>query len=370
MDINERNDARIDQTYGHIVKAHVLHPPCQCVLSTTIAALVLCVLLLATASVYAQDPRIQTHVADLVQGDPATRRAAIQNLIHTGKAVIPEVTPLLQSPDAEVRVAALAVLERVQATEALDQISASLSDRNTAVRRAAANALGRLGDERAVPHLLRALGDPDEVVRVRSITALGLLDAKTAVPSFLNVIRRKDLADAERQAAIVTLGHLRAVQAADDLLRILNDDTESEKTRGATAAALGEIQDRRAVGPIIALLTHPSAVIRFHAVSSLGTLGGSDAESALIMVIRNRGEQNFIRIRAAAAIASLRSDAGIQELFRVAREEEEFMAMHAVRVLMKAGVPGSKQAALELKTRSQDPFVLSTLEKLIRGEGL
>ncbi len=50
-------------------------------------------------------------------------------------------------------------------------------------------------------------------------------------------------------------------------------------------------------------------------------------------------------------------------------QETEFIRMHAAQVLVTLGVPGGREAALELRRSARDPFVVRTLDRLLRGEG-
>jgi hypothetical protein len=67
------------------------------------------------------------------------------------------------------------------------------------------------------------------------------------------------------------------------------------------------------------------------------------------------------------ALGDIRSNASIEALFTMTREEDEFIAMHAAQVLMADKIPGAEQAAKALKARSHDSFVVSTLDKLLQS---
>jgi HEAT repeat protein len=82
--------------------------------------------------------------------------------------------------------------------------------------------------------------------------------------------------------------------------------------------------------------------------------------------MRDRKQPDFIRIRVAWALRSIGTDRAIQELFHVTETDSEFIAMHAVRVLIMSHIPGGKDAALSLNARSKDTFVMSTLETLLK----
>jgi HEAT repeat protein len=315
-----------------------------------------------------QEMRVENFIAEFVKSNPQTRLALTKSLIQRGKEAVPVVLPLLDDADVEVQVQALGILERVGAVDAMRNISRKLTDRNPAVRGAAASALGGLGDGAATPFLLSTLTDPDQTVRIRSTLALGRLKATSAGPVFRSIVTRGDLDASERQAAIMSLGQLRSTQAVDDLISIVTSKSEQEKTRSIAIASLGEIGDTEALKPIVDLLQDSSETIRFNAVASVGSLGTAAPEALepLIQVLRNQREADFIRIRAAWVLGNIGTDACIKELFRAVSEDNEFIAMHAVRVLIATNTPGGRDAAANLAARSKDAFVLSTIEKLMK----
>jgi HEAT repeat protein len=290
---------------------------------------------------------------------------AVSRLVKKGEAAVPEVAPLLAHPDPSVRIAALEVLGRLKAKDQLEAVGALLVDANPEVRAMAAETLGKIGDPRAIPDLRKSLSDKDQSTRIHSTIALGWLEATEELPRFLDIICGRALPASERMAAIVAVGTMRAKDAVRPLIQIATDDTEQPKTRAAAVASLGEIGDQEAAVAVLSLLGISDSAVRFHVVGSLQVLGGSEAEEALVRVLRDSREEDFIRIRAAWAIGARSSSGGIQALQRAAREEREFIAFHAVRVLLISKLPGGREAAAELKKRSSDAFILSELQKLI-----
>ena len=315
---------------------------------------------------FTQETQPSSLTAEFVKASPRARLALTKSLIQKGRDAVPVVLPLLDNADAEVQVQALAILEHIGAVEVRNNVAAKLADTNPTIRAAAARALGVLGDADTAPVLLTALSDPDRGVRVSSTLALGRLKAMAVGPVFRSILTRRDLDASERQAAIMSVGHLRLTEVVDDLITIATSTSEKENTRSVSIAALGEIGDIEALKPILDLLEDPTETIRFNAAASLGSLGGAEAESALIRVLRNPHEADFIRIRAAWAIRNIGNETGIKELLQAAKGENEFIAMHAVRVLIETKTPGGKEAAGDLAARTKDAFVRSTLEKLMK----
>jgi HEAT repeat protein len=220
----------------------------------------------------------------------------------------------------------------------------------------------------AIGPLVNILADQDEAVRVSSLTALTLLNAPEAISYARRIVGDKSLSASERQAALLSLGHLNDVEFRKEIVKILGDNAESEKTRAAALTSLSDLGGVEALPAIVASLKEPSPILRYHAVAALGRVRGEDCSQELVRVLKDRKEADFIRIRAAWAVVECGSGEGVQALFDVAREDREFIAMHAARVLILRSIPGGREMALELRGRSHDPFVITTLDSLLQGK--
>lgn len=115
-------------------------------------------------------------LAALQGGDPAQVQAAVEGLGRAGPSIIPSMLPLLESPQAGIRAAAVQVLAAAGDESAVEPLSSALSsDPDRAVRVGAARALGRIKDPRAVNALIYgARADETELaVREAALAALG-----------------------------------------------------------------------------------------------------------------------------------------------------------------------------------------------------
>jgi HEAT repeat protein len=318
-------------------------------------------------SAAAQSPAmIQNDARTLAEADLATRRAALNRLVTQGRAAVPAVTPLLRAPNPEVRRAALAFFAQTRTPEAFDAIISCISDNDVAVRATAVTALSQLGDRRAVRTLLASIDDTDQVIRMRAVSGLALLRAVEGVSAARNLLVRTDISAEERQAAILALGHLKASDAIPELVETARDLTESARTRAAAVLAIGEAADDIETLDVVQFLEDSSHIVRFNAVIVAAARNAAGAEGPIASMLRNRREQDYVRIRAAWALGEIGTPSALRVLFRVAREEPEFIAMHAARVLFIRNVPGSREAVAQLLARSGDQFVRSTLEGLLR----
>jgi HEAT repeat protein len=125
-----------------------------------------------------------------------TRLGARQALIrlHDRRAIAP-LAAALDSPVADVRVAAVEALGELGAREVIPQLVAALADPNAGVRHRIIDVLKAVGNRRAIAGLCAALCDPDHNVRVRAEAALReFLSLRLLWPLLRCVMRERDSA--------------------------------------------------------------------------------------------------------------------------------------------------------------------------------
>jgi HEAT repeat protein len=130
----------------------------------------------------------------------------------------------------------------------------------------------------------------------------------------------------------------------EELNRHLSDLEHSNKgIQEKAASALGKLGDRRAVEPLISVLstgkdTSPGAIavpdLRHYAARALGMIGDAHATEALIAL--RREDQLFAGIAAGNALSSLESDA-VPILLRYIRDENRDVREAAIDALGKIG---------------------------------
>ena len=106
----------------------------------------------------------------------STRLAVVQKLAESGDESIEPLTFALKDKEAEVRLAAVQALGKLQNRRAVEPLMQSLQDVAPSVRAAAVESLGQLGDPAVVNWLVGLLRDNDAVVRAsasRSLERLG-----------------------------------------------------------------------------------------------------------------------------------------------------------------------------------------------------
>jgi hypothetical protein len=223
--------------------------------------------------------------------------AAVHLLGYCGEAAVPSLLEIARRPDVQMRLEALAGLERLRPDthEAVAVLAAALQDPSDIVRGNAGWALREFGAHHsrhareALPALVEALDDAVPEVRLGAAHALGKIEPATpaAIPGLLRGLKDRsrfyhggiDASDAGslRSAAAYALGRLgpQARAAVPGLIEALND--ASPNVRESAAWALGEIgpEARQALPALESMLKGPDP------------LGGSSAAEALRKI---RGE--------------------------------------------------------------------------------
>lgn len=184
------------------------------------------------------------HAAPLLVGllphaDQSVRRDVIGALIQIGQASVGPTIAVLRHPDAEVRRAAVEVLGKLGAVEAIEGLTASLGDREADVRREIVYTLGKLGDRRAVGAVIGMLDDPNTAVRKVTAAVLAHLGDERAVGPLCLALWDMDMT--VRWYAAYALGVLGDPRAVPSLGKALGD--RSEHVARTAADALVNIGD-------------------------------------------------------------------------------------------------------------------------------
>jgi len=262
---------------------------------------------------------------------------------------------LLDHADAEVRLAAAAMLATVQGGPGgIPALVAALDQSDDGLRMAAIKALRGIGDRAALPGLRSALErgvTPAAALRWaiahlegNDAEVLALLDDLHAAgevgQAAREELRRVWLSEPGRVIGVLRHGReARRARAADalgligdpaaipDLLAALGDAEAS--VRGHAAAALGRIGDRRAVGPLIGLLREPDVWLRWAAADALGSLG--DPVAVLPLLEAWIGAEHELLLSAAAeAIRRI----GSAEALRAALDDPRQDIRQAARYML------------------------------------
>ena len=113
-------------------------------------------------------------------------------LAAMGRDVVGELMEAFPTLNAHAKLAALDILGRIHALEAVAWLTKLLSDPASDVRARAAHALGAIGAADAAPELRKTLTDPEWPVRAMAAKALGAVRDTTAIPLLCSALRDRE----------------------------------------------------------------------------------------------------------------------------------------------------------------------------------
>lgn len=189
-------------------------------------------------------------------GDEGVSAAAIDALSSLGPDAIEELVITLSGVDVDADAA-----DWMKAKAFAKALSADRPE----LRMAAANALGRLEATDAVDRLTAVFDDPDPRVRARAARACGMIDDPRATTPLSALL--SDPNGAVRREAAEALGIIASRQALQALLPLYEDD--DERVRRVAVGAFGNFDNDRPVEYLVESLTDDSLAVRRTAVYSL-----------------------------------------------------------------------------------------------------
>lgn len=256
-------------------------------------------------------PRLEDFLRD--QEHAYCRTAAMEAFPRYGKEATPWLLGLLKDGDEEVRMFSATILGDIGDPAAVEGLIEALNDPDDNVRHASAEGLGKIGDARAVRPLIDCLhqdfwiqypailalgriGDPstiehllplldDEMLRQAVIESLGQIGDVAAIPALTGALSCNDptlrndtiasLVNIQRMAkpkggCLPGIKHaLRNGDLIEHLLCSLQDG--DPRIRRNAVIALGWLKDKRAVVPLMALMT--SYDLEEYVVGALVSIG-------------------------------------------------------------------------------------------------
>ncbi|MCD6498495.1 MAG: HEAT repeat domain-containing protein [Deltaproteobacteria bacterium] len=199
----------------------------------------------------------------------------------------------LHSSTPEVRAKAALRLADMEGAKSIGRIRPLLYDSVPGVRLSTVSALIATGSSKAVTPLLVALKDAEPQVRLAAIRGLALLGDHRAIAPLL--IRLDDRSPAVRRtarAALLRLGlpvERQIARQADTLrtrYRAMLRSSHFASVLAEAAKMLGRSEEPKAVGDLLPLLHGQPAEVVIAVAAALTRIGGKQALSALVRVLR------------------------------------------------------------------------------------
>ncbi len=206
-------------------------------------------------------------------------------------------------------------------------------------------------EQRASAELITLLAHPDRRVRREAQFALV---ARSAGRELAEVAANNASLFA-RLHAIWGLGQLERGGHRSDFAKLLMDP--EPEVRAQAAKVLGEARDARFEKQIVPLLADASPRVRYFAALTLGKLGASQALPAVLTMLRQSGDDAWLRHAGVMALASCATDADLATMSTDA----------SVNVRLAAVVALRRQASpkLELFLSDADPRVIAEAARAI-----
>jgi HEAT repeat protein len=230
--------------------------------------------------------------------DAVHRNAATEILKIRGSRSFPLAVSLLEDEDADVVLQAVLILDHLKDPRAFEALRAALHHSDPNVAQAAIVAVGRLGDARAIPDLLPFL-ESDNWLRVAAIHALGDIRSPEAVEP-LSALLTDLMSGPMVIEALARIGGEEAFQALSEHWLRFQDELETETTVGFLAHVVEGLPEPPSPRPELRLslaehLRDPYRAVRLSAARCLLALGpGPEDAEALHLLADSVGEEPTI----------------------------------------------------------------------------
>lgn len=277
------------------------------------------------------------------------RHTYITTLIHN-----------LQSPDLQVRTAAIDELVRLRASRAVEPLGALLKSRSKPISHSdyrlsmkAADALAVLG-EVAVPTLLEIMREGTEYTQMLAATALTNI-GRPAVNAVINELVAAPLE--LRRKLIWILQAVKDHRAVPQLIKLLEDD--DSKVRRYAAWALGEIGEPSCIPALIAALEDRHGRVRWDAAKALEKFGKA-AIPALVDCLYS-GRNPRAREAAANALAWTQDTQAIESLTYALYDPDVNVRVRAAFGLGWIGSPLGVEPLIDALSDEHEEVVLQAV---------
>lgn len=203
---------------------------------------------------------------------------------NNNKELEKELLKELESTDQRELKTAIALLGKLNSTEALEIMQEMLGKNSTKVPVAAEiiNALSATGNSKVVQPIIDVFENTskDEQLRTLCAIALGKMKNRKASKPLFEVLRNREDSPMVRAYAAFSLSEYDTIRNKEQLVRSLSDP--SELVRANAVIALGILNHKEAVPEIIKLLHDSDTLVKANAALTLGNLKAKSAVDNLI----------------------------------------------------------------------------------------
>lgn len=285
----------------------------------------------------------------LSSADAITRAESVRTLSRLQDGfVVPHIVPLLEDPEAPVRVAAAHALGELGARQLHEEVTALLEDPQPPVRRAALEALVAMEAREAAARIVSSLDDPDRAVRSAAAMALGALGDGRVIPSIVPMLE-----DADVEVSSAAAEALMSLERQGDVIKVMGQHQQSNTTpQSATARVLAALGRREGTAPIVPLLHDPQAAVRQAAVEAICSAGGIAAAGDLIPSLQDADVA--VRLATLQALVRLEADEAIPQIVPLLEDPRGAVRAAAVGALSDLGAAAEMSGVVQLFTDPND----------------
>ena len=292
----------------------------------------------------------------------------------------PSLLEFLEDPVARVRRRSAIALGRVGLSEAVEPLSASLTDSNPAVRQMAAFSLGLIGEPEVGDALMTALSDPDLLVRGRAAEALSRLGVREAAPTVGQMVSEVASIAAQVDPDDMTYPQppsveafrlgviaLTRLEAYESLSTALLDTNNLSKVRWWPVAwAFQQLADPRAAGALTELIEGSGSYRISFAARGLGRLGDHTMAELLVPLLDPRRYDSQVIVSAVRALADLGARENIPTLMRLLQEPglDFAILIEVLKALGRVGGAESTDLFLDLLSHPRSAIRVEALRGL------
>lgn len=168
------------------------------------------------------------------------------------------------------------------------------------------------------------LGDRDEIVRQHIVTLLGELGSPAAVPILLDVLEKDEFKNVQ-QAAAESLGKLKDKRAIPVLLEKL--DSQNPLVRYYAVSTLGSFNDDVIIHRLLDILSKPEETsdVRYQAALSLASIHNKTAETRLLSIFNSTDQPTDTKLLAALTLGVLKNPIGLNLSLESAKSENVYI---------------------------------------------
>ncbi len=278
-------------------------------------------------------------LGSLDDADPWVRYFALRSLsVSRSPTAAPAVRAVLERDRAgHVRLAAIDVLGRLDAPDAVPTLQPLTASQDSDIARAAIRALGHTRSDAAKPVLEGLLRAPETWRRLEAVSAIGCRGGGDAA----STLQWTAAADADQNVVNAAIAALAAIASHDggdaaSATRALVALTAEPAQRATLIAALAGLPARR-IGDVAQGLRHASPIVRRASIEALSRMKHPDASRAIESALDD--DVPAVRATAVAELRRLGSRRASRKLMMLARTDPDVEVRHAAVVAVTRQSP-------------------------------